>query len=62
APVTEPGATEWPVYLPPGEWTDAWTGEPVAGGRVVSRAVPIDVIPVYVRAPAWQQLRAVFGQ
>ncbi len=62
APVTAPGATEWPVYLPPGEWTDAWTGDPVTGGRVVSRAVPIDVIPVFVRTAAWERMRPVFGQ
>ena len=48
APVTEPGATSWPVYLPRGDWTDLWTGEPVAGGSTVQAEVPIEVVPVYV--------------
>jgi alpha-glucosidase (family GH31 glycosyl hydrolase) len=60
SPVTEPGATEWSTYLPTGDWVDAWTGSTVAGGRVVSRAVPIDEIPVYVRASGWPGLRGVF--
>jgi alpha-glucosidase (family GH31 glycosyl hydrolase) len=61
SPVTEPGATEWSVYLPEGEWTDAWTGESVSGGRVVVRVVPIDQIPVYVRGAAWPKSRGVFA-
>ncbi len=60
SPVTEPGATDWSIYLPEGEWVDAWTGSPVAGGRLVSRAVPIDEIPVYVRASAWPRLQGIF--
>jgi alpha-glucosidase (family GH31 glycosyl hydrolase) len=60
SPVTEPGATDWSTYLPEAEWVDAWTGSPEAGGRVVSRAVPIDEIPVYVRASAWPRLQSVF--
>jgi alpha-glucosidase (family GH31 glycosyl hydrolase) len=61
APVTEAGVSEWELYLPEGEWVDAWTGEPVAGSAVVRRAVPIDEIPVYVRASAWERLREVFA-
>ncbi len=61
APVLEPGQTSWPVYLPPGAWVDAWTGATVSGGREVARAVPIDEIPVYVRASAWPGLRHVFS-
>ena len=60
APVTESGAEAWDTYLPEGEWVDAWTGEAHAGGQVVSRAVPIDEIPVYVRAASWEKLRGVF--
>ena len=38
------------VYLPPGDWTDFWTGEVLAGGRRLPRAVfPLARIPVYVR-------------
>lgn len=39
------------VYLPAGaEWYDFWTGEKLAGNQSVSKAVPIDIIPVYVKA------------
>ena len=49
-PVTSPGAETWETYLPEGEWVDAWAGTAHAGGRVVARDVPRDVIPVYLRA------------
>ncbi len=39
------------VYLPAGyDWYDFWTGEKIAGGKVISRETPIDIIPIYVRA------------
>lgn len=60
SPVTEPGALEWSTYLPAGDWVDAWTGAAVLGRQVVRRAVPIDEIPVYVRASAWPRLRRIF--
>ncbi|MFJ6197365.1 TIM-barrel domain-containing protein [Micromonospora sp. NPDC092111] len=49
APVTEPGATRWRVYLPAGEWTDFFTGERHTGPVEVDRPVPLDEIPVYRR-------------
>ncbi|MGW6276801.1 glycoside hydrolase family 31 protein [Kribbella sp. NPDC055071] len=49
-PVLEPGATTWTTYLPAGEWYDAWTGEPVPAG-LVTRDVPLEVVPVYTRLP-----------
>ncbi|WP_026874370.1 TIM-barrel domain-containing protein [Jiangella gansuensis] len=61
APVLTPGASTWDVYLPAGDWVDAWTGQQVAGGQVVSRPVPIDEIPVYCRTSAWPHLREVFA-
>ena len=61
SPVTEEGATEWSTYLPAGDWVDAWTGDPVAGGQVVSRAVPLEIIPVYCRAEAWTTRKAIFA-
>jgi alpha-D-xyloside xylohydrolase len=51
APVVDEG-TQRPVYLPPGEWVDYWTGKPVAGGKVVVADAPADAIPVWVRAGA----------
>jgi alpha-glucosidase (family GH31 glycosyl hydrolase) len=52
APVTEPGVSTWDIYLPEGAWIDAWTGAPVSGPTTITRAVPIDVIPIYARAGA----------
>lgn len=59
APVTEPGVSEMSVYLPKGEWVDAWTGEELSGPASVTRLVPIDEIPVFVRAPAGKLLLPV---
>lgn len=61
APVLEPGAVTWEVYLPQGEWIDARTGAAVTGGAphladVAARAT----VPVFVREPAWERLREVF--
>jgi alpha-glucosidase (family GH31 glycosyl hydrolase) len=50
APVVEMGATSRPVYLPHGDWYDFWTGERMAGGREISRAVDLETTPLYVRA------------
>lgn len=57
APVIEPGATTWNVYLPEGEWVEARTGAPTPGARVVA----VDVssrssVPLFVRAPSWPAL------
>ncbi len=60
APVLDPGASEWDAYLPEGDWVDAFTAEPVPGGGVVRRSVPLDEIPVFVRAAAWPVLRDAF--
>lgn len=51
APVIDEG-TQRPVYLPPGDWVDYWTGQPVAGGQVVVADAPPDAIPLWVRAGA----------
>ena len=58
-PVTTPGASTWTTYLPPGEWVDVWTGAPATG--LVTREVPIDVVPVYCRATAWPRRSALFA-
>jgi 1,3-alpha-isomaltosidase len=49
APVVKPGVEDWPVYLPEGAWSDAWTGEELTGGAVITRPAPLDRIPVFVR-------------
>jgi alpha-glucosidase (family GH31 glycosyl hydrolase) len=50
----------WPVYLPFGEWVDAWTGERLSGPAEFARTVPLNEIPVYVRAASWERLGPVF--
>ena len=50
APIIEYQARSREVYLPSGnEWTDAWTGERVAGGQIIVAEAPLERIPVYVR-------------
>jgi alpha-glucosidase (family GH31 glycosyl hydrolase) len=60
SPVIEPGAARWTTYVPAGSWRDAWTGEPVDGGGEVTRDVPLEQVPVYIRESAWEGLRPVF--
>lgn len=51
APVTRPGVTEWPVYLPAGtDWWDFWNNRKTAGGQTVNRHTPKDILPVYLKA------------
>ncbi len=39
------------IYLPAGtDWYDYWTGEKHVGGKTISKEVPIDIIPLYVKA------------
>ncbi len=41
------------LYLPAGtDWIDFWTGEKLKGGQKVSKASPIDIMPLYVKAGA----------
>jgi alpha-glucosidase len=52
APVYKPGATSRDIYLPPGDWYDWWTNEKSGGGKSISKAVDLSVMPIYVRAGA----------
>lgn len=39
------------VYLPLGaDWFDFWTGEKIKGGQEIEKDVPINVMPLYVKA------------
>lgn len=41
------------TYLPAGtDWYDYYTGQKLQGGRIHTRAAPLDIIPLYVRAGA----------
>ena len=52
APVTRPGATHWPVYLPEGRWYDFWTQEAYDGPAGVTVTAPLDRLPLFARAGA----------
>lgn len=52
APVTKEGATGRSLFLPPGEWTDYWTGERQAGGRSITYQAAPEVMPLFVKAGA----------
>jgi len=60
APVLDAAADSWELYLPAGDWVDAFTGENVDGGRTITRPTPLDELPVYVRASAWGEMERVF--
>ena len=47
APVLEAGARERSVYLPEGSWRNVETGEVLQGGRTVTVAAPLEMIPVF---------------
>lgn len=57
APVLDKGWESRWVYLPPGGWTDYWTGERQQGPATISRETPLALLPIYVREGAtlfWQ--------
>jgi len=49
APVTS-GTTKRDIYLPKGEWYDFWTGKPYVGEQKFAVDVPLNTIPVFVKA------------
>ena len=50
SPVTEPGVSTWPVYLPKGtRWVESATGKTYEGGQKVEAYAPISIIPVFIR-------------
>ncbi len=51
APVTKPGVTKWPVYLPKAAgWYNFWTGQRYAGGQTIAAAATTATTPVFVKA------------
>jgi alpha-glucosidase (family GH31 glycosyl hydrolase) len=62
APVIEPGVESWQVYLPRGEWIDAWTGQTHLGPLVVSRRTKLEEIPVYLRPRRATDLLSLFRE
>ena len=53
APVLDEGAHSRAVCLPAGaQWRDAWSGDRLNGGQVVTAQAPLERIPLYVRGAA----------
>jgi hypothetical protein len=51
APVTAPGTVaDTTVWIPPGRWTDYFTGATFTGPTTTTVSVPLDRMPVFVRA------------
>lgn len=48
APVSDPSGSEQ-IYLPPGSWTDFWSGRTYPGGNLLSIRAPVGVIPVFIK-------------
>jgi len=50
-PITQGDYKESNVYLPKStDWYDFWTGDKIQGGQTIKKEVPIDIIPLYVKA------------
>jgi alpha-glucosidase (family GH31 glycosyl hydrolase) len=60
APVVEPGVRRLDVFVPAGHWLDPWSGDEVAGARVVRVDAPVGAIPVLVSARAAGRLMPAF--
>jgi len=50
APVHEPGADEWMVYLPEGNWFDYWTKNRFEGGQSWLIDASLTTLPLFVKA------------
>jgi alpha-glucosidase (family GH31 glycosyl hydrolase) len=60
APVIEPGVESARIYLPRGEWIDAWTGAKQSGPSALERPAPLEEIPVFIRAKRAAALLPLF--
>jgi alpha-D-xyloside xylohydrolase len=50
-PVTAPGVTTRPVYLPAGtQWVNVWDGTVHEGGTFIDASASLETIPVFARA------------
>jgi len=60
APVTEPDADEWQIYVPGDTWIDPWTAARVTGPALIHVDAPLNQIPVLVRQDAAYRLLHLF--
>lgn len=49
-PSKSPDEAERTLWIPPGEWADAWTGERISGPRMHTVQSPLWHVPVFVRS------------
>ncbi|MBN2166221.1 MAG: DUF5110 domain-containing protein [Marinilabiliaceae bacterium] len=49
-PVTTSGQRNRDVYLPAGDWYNFWTGEKIEGSQTINVDVPLDNMPIYIKA------------
>ncbi|MEX2550930.1 MAG: TIM-barrel domain-containing protein [Nitriliruptoraceae bacterium] len=61
APVTEPDADTWSIYVPGDTWIDPWTGDSFTGPALIEVDAPLDRIPVLVREGADRLLPIFVG-
>lgn len=47
-----PATAQRQLWLPPGRWYSAWTGEVMSGPRIIATALPIEKMPIYLRSGA----------
>ncbi len=62
APVVEPDVDEHAVFLPDGDWVDAWTGTETSGGAVLVAPAPLGSIPVYVAGDRASDVLPIFSE
>lgn len=48
------------VWLPPGDWRDAWTGKQYKGGQTITYSASLDTIPVFIKEKVYKKLETVF--
>lgn len=62
APVYLEGQTQWPVYLPAGEWVHIWTGKSYGQGDCTVPAALGDPPVFYRKGSAYEELFAEIGR
>jgi len=40
------------LWIPPGDWVDAWSGKMASGPELITNSMPLDEIPMYIRSGA----------
>src|SRR5262249_1276982 len=42
--------TARPVWIPPGDWINAWSGQLVSGPVTITNVTPLEQIPLFIRS------------